>query len=52
MPVYSTPFTTGGFDTRFQVAAFSVQIPAPGSIALLAIGLLGTAGVIRRKKAV
>jgi len=50
-PVYSTPFMLGGFN-RIQAAAFTIpvssQVPSPGTLALLSIGLAAV-GTIRRR---
>lgn len=52
-PVYSTPFMLGGF-TPIQAAAFTIpvsaQVPSPGTLALLSIGLAAAGGVRRRRR--
>lgn len=48
-PIFSTPFLLGGFNT-IQAAAFTITVPAPGTLAVIVIGLAAAGGVRCRRR--
>ncbi|MCG6967773.1 MAG: PEP-CTERM sorting domain-containing protein [Chromatiaceae bacterium] len=47
--IVSTPFLLGGFSAS-QAAAFTIQVPSPGTLAVLTIGLAALGGATRRRR--
>ncbi len=48
IPVYSLPFALQGFDP-IQTAAFTIQVPVPGTVVIILIGLVAVGAVRRRQ---